>query len=224
MRHAPPPVPPADAAPFSTSFSRTRSTRRPRIESTRISRCASRTWSPSRGSRFRLAASSPATVVVCVASIFALLATGLVREVTTGLGKAPLPEGHIAIHTGTVGAIGVFLVLKAFASGGAAVTGVEAISNGVPAFKPPEWKNARSTLVIMGSTLGAMFLGISLLAVRLHTVPSDRSTVISQIAEEPERVLTLAANAGGFRAADAATLLGLAEIRPQLYPYAQRSG
>ena len=45
----------------------------------------------------------------------------------------------------------VFLLLKAFASGGAAVTGVEAISNGVPAFKPPEWKNAITTLMWMGS-------------------------------------------------------------------------
>ena len=57
-----------------------------------------------------------------------------------------------------------FLVLHAFASGGAAVTGVEAISNGVPAFQPPEWKNARTTLVWMGSILGVMFLGISVLA------------------------------------------------------------
>src|SRR5205807_497755 len=54
----------------------------------------------------------------------------------------------------------LYVFLKAFASGGAAVTGVEAISNGVPAFKPPEWKNAQSTLVVMGSTLGAMFIGL----------------------------------------------------------------
>ena len=67
--------------------------------------------------------------------------------------------------------------------GGAAVTGVEAISNGVPAFKEPAWKNARSTLVIMGSTLGVMFLGISILAAKMHvTVYSDGTpTVISQV-------------------------------------------
>ena len=53
---------------------------------------------------------------------------------------------------------GLFVVLRAFASGGAAVTGVEAISNGVPAFKVPEWKNARTTLVIMGTTLGVHVL------------------------------------------------------------------
>ena len=58
----------------------------------------------------------------------------------------------------------LFVVLHAFASGGAAVTGVEAISNGVPAFREPAWKNARTTLVIMGSLLGVMFLGLSMLA------------------------------------------------------------
>ena len=64
-----------------------------------------------------------------------------------------------------------FLLLRAFASGGAAVTGVEAISNGVPAFKEPAWKNARTTLVIMGSILGVMFLGISWLAAQVQAVP-----------------------------------------------------
>ena len=62
----------------------------------------------------------------------------------------------------------LFVVLHAFASGGAAVTGVEAISNGVPAFKEPAWQNARKTLVIMGALLGVMFLGLSLLAAKMH--------------------------------------------------------
>jgi amino acid transporter len=77
----------------------------------------------------------------------------------------------------------LFVFLTAFASGGAAVTGVEAISNGVPAFRPPEWRNARTTLVIMGSTLGAMFLGLSMLAAHLHVAPYAKGTptVISQI-------------------------------------------
>src|SRR5439155_15493236 len=70
----------------------------------------------------------------------------------------------------------LFVVLRAFASGGAAVTGVEAISNGVPAFRVPEWRNARTTLVIMGSTLGAMFFGLSVLAARMHVAPYLRGT------------------------------------------------
>ncbi len=77
----------------------------------------------------------------------------------------------------------IFVVLKAFASGGAAVTGVEAISNGVPAFKEPAWKNARKTLVIMGLTLGTLFLGVSILAAHVHpnVYAEGTPTVISQI-------------------------------------------
>src|SRR5205085_2500390 len=88
--------------------------------------------------------------------------------VLLGIGLGKMIFGHLSvgtshhaglIHAGSPGS-GIFLgatlyiVLKAFASGGAAVTGVEAISNGVPAFREPAWKNARITLVIMGSTLG----------------------------------------------------------------------
>src|SRR5205085_3025519 len=81
--------------------------------------------------------------------------------------------------------ITLFLLLHAFASGGAAMTGVEAISNGVPAFKPPEWKNARSTLMVMGTLLGVMFLGLSWLASRLRVIPdpTGAKTVISQVAQ-----------------------------------------
>jgi amino acid transporter len=78
-----------------------------------------------------------------------------------------------------------FVVMKAFASGGAAVTGVEAISNGVPAFRKPEWRNARTTLVIMGSGLGVMFLGLSALAAEVKVAPFEEGTptVLAQIGE-----------------------------------------
>ena len=76
---------------------------------------------------------------------------------------------------------GLFLVLRAFANGGSAVTGVEAISNGVPAFKKPEWQNARKTLVVMGATLGTMFLGLSFLATQTHPAFNRNDSVISQI-------------------------------------------
>ncbi|MEP6660294.1 MAG: amino acid permease [Acidimicrobiales bacterium] len=92
------------------------------------------------------------------------------------------------VHVGSPGlgllkGASLFVVLRAFASGGAAVTGVEAISNGVPAFKQPAWQNARTTLVIMGSLLGVMFLGLSALAAKMHAAPyiSGTPTVISQI-------------------------------------------
>jgi amino acid transporter len=78
-------------------------------------------------------------------------------------------------------ALGLFVILRAFAQGCTAMTGTEAISNGVPAFKPPESGNARATLAWMGVLLGTMFLGLSFLAVQLGVLPADDETVISQI-------------------------------------------
>jgi hypothetical protein len=75
----------------------------------------------------------------------------------------------------------LFVIMRAFAQGCTAMTGTEAISNGVPAFKAPESLNARKTLVAMGLLLGSMFLGLSYLAVQLQVLPSDDETVISQI-------------------------------------------
>ena len=99
-------------------------------------------------------------------------------------GQRP-PERSINADALFYGA-GLFGVLHAFASGGAAVTGVEAISNGVPAFKEPAWKNARQTLVIMGTGLGIMFLGLSILAAEIEVIPFEGGTptVISQVGEQ----------------------------------------
>jgi amino acid transporter len=122
-----------------------------------------------------------------IVNMLILLGVGLVRMFAGGLPTQTL--GHEGlVHLGTkdptlfLGA-GLFVILHAFASGGTAVTGVEAISNGVPAFRAPEWKNARSTLVVMGASLGVMFLGLSVLAGRMHVVPfaEGSPTVISQV-------------------------------------------
>ena len=112
-----------------------------------------------------------------IVMMFLLLGIGVARALTGGLHPVPAPA-DAAVGTG---AISMFLILHAFASGGAAVTGVEAISNGVPAFKPPEWKNARTTLMWMGSTLGVMFLGLSFVAMKLRVIPSETKTVISEV-------------------------------------------
>jgi amino acid transporter len=114
---------------------------------------------------------------VFIVMMFLLLGIGVVRALSGDLHPLPIPE-EVAE---TTGAIGLFVVLHAFASGGAAVTGVEAISNGVPAFKPPEWRNARTTLMWMGGTLGVMFLGLSFLAVQLEVTPTEATTVISEV-------------------------------------------
>ncbi|NTU77926.1 MAG: APC family permease [Chloroflexales bacterium] len=81
-------------------------------------------------------------------------------------------------------ALGLWLVLRAFAAGCTALTGVEAISNGIPAFKQPEAKNAATTLSWMVGILGAMFLGITWLADRLTAIPNEATheTIVSQIA------------------------------------------
>src|SRR5262249_59178186 len=69
----------------------------------------------------------------------------------------------------------------AFSSGCTALTGVEAISNGITAFREPKSRNAAATMAWMAAILGAMFLGITYLALRVHAVPSDQETVISQL-------------------------------------------
>jgi len=114
-----------------------------------------------------------------IVSMFAMIIVGVTRGVMHGFSHVPLPVEHVGIGAKTVG---IILVLKGFASGGAAMTGVEAISNGVPAFKKPEAKHARETLMVMAGCLGILFIGISFLAAKYHAVPSDKSTVISQVA------------------------------------------
>ena len=124
-----------------------------------------------------------------IVNMFILIGVGAYRTITSSLARGATSGVKDMVPLGTHHSNGllmgatVFVVLKAFGSGGAAVTGVEAISNGVPAFRPPAWKNARSTLVIMGSLLGVMFLGLSMLAARTHAMPFETGvpSVISQV-------------------------------------------
>ena len=88
----------------------------------------------------------------------------------------PAPPAREATET-----LGVFLVLRAFASGAVALTGIEAVSDGVTAFKPPEVKNAQSVLVALGVIMIALFVGITLLASIHGIVPHDEETVVSQL-------------------------------------------
>src|SRR5215216_2047408 len=124
-----------------------------------------------------------------IASMAILLILGLGRMLTGDLPMADHgQEGLLDFGSegsGLVMGASVFVVLHAFASGGAAVTGVEAISNGVPAFRQPAWRNARTTLVIMGTLLGAMFLGLSILGGHMEVAPfaEGTPTVISQIGD-----------------------------------------
>ncbi|HWD25387.1 MAG TPA: APC family permease, partial [Acidimicrobiales bacterium] len=117
-----------------------------------------------------------------------LIVYGLAKEVAGRLHHARVLPGHVAFpaHHGSGGlflGVSLFFVLRAFANGGSAMTGTEAISNSVSVFRDPQPKNARHTLVLMSSILGAMFLGISVLAALTHTIPfaSGTPTVLSEI-------------------------------------------
>ncbi|MEO8458127.1 MAG: APC family permease, partial [Chloroflexota bacterium] len=92
------------------------------------------------------------------------------------LHEAPPHEQVVATQ-----GLGLFLILKAFSSGCAALTGVEAISNGVPAFQPPESKNARTTLTAMAVILGFLFLGITFISSRYGFIPNEHETIVSQL-------------------------------------------
>lgn len=92
-------------------------------------------------------------------------------------------EKHISIGTPVAG-ISLFLLLKAFASGSSALTGVEAISNAIPNFRDPAPKNAAKTLVSMGLILAVLFSGITFMAYYYGITPNARETVVSQIASQ----------------------------------------
>jgi amino acid transporter len=136
-----------------------------------------------------------------VTSILVLVGVGLVQDATGHLAQAVVPN---PLPTGT-GVVTVFVLLRAFSSGSTALTGVEAIANGVNAFRHPQGKNAATTLAVLGTTAITMFLGVSYLAVHVHAMPSSTDSVVSQIA----RTVFRPGSFGGFMyyAVQATTLL-----------------
>lgn len=104
---------------------------------------------------------------------------GLVRFFTGSLGTVIDPPEMEVL--GAIQVVGLFLLLHAFSSGTTALTGVEAISNGIMAFREPRSRNAGTTLVWMSIILGFLFLSITFLSGRIHAVPSETETVISQL-------------------------------------------
>jgi amino acid transporter len=121
-----------------------------------------------------------------VVSALVMIAVGVYRVVVLGEGAAPALEDH-----GTpdlLSGVGILLLIRAFASGSVALTGTEAIANGVPAFKPPEPKNAATTLGAVAILLACLFLGITFVASSFGVLPTEAGetprTVISQVAAE----------------------------------------
>ncbi len=118
-----------------------------------------------------------------IVSLFVVIVIGLVRVVVlhdpeaTGVPRSAVPA---------VEGVGVLLVLKAFSSGCTAMTGIEAVSNGVPAFEPPESRNAANTMLWMSGILGTLFVGIVALffAYGLVPDPTGNPTMLSQLTEQ----------------------------------------
>lgn len=120
-----------------------------------------------------------APTYVYLLAMSGLLAMGLWRFATDSLPSYAPPAEWLEPQG--IEALSVLLVLRAFASGAVALTGTEAVSNGVPAFKPPEARHAQIVLVLMATCFGTIFLGISFLATHLGIVPdpSEQETIIS---------------------------------------------
>jgi amino acid transporter len=119
-----------------------------------------------------------------VALTLLLIGTGLVEDLSGRLAAAPTAHEQIQQQVKVGGILTLSLFLKAFASGCTALTGVEAISNGVPAFRRPKARNAANTLGIMGLLSVSMFAGITVLtlAMHAHAQPDGNPSVISQLA------------------------------------------
>jgi amino acid transporter len=119
---------------------------------------------------------------IFIGSMLLLIMAGVFQSMTGNLAqvKDVVPLSGVATEN-----MGIFLLCKAFADGCSAMTGTEAVANGVPAFKPVEWKNAQKTMIIMATLLGVMFLGTSYLAINVGAHPSGigggGESVLSQV-------------------------------------------
>ncbi len=115
--------------------------------------------------------------LVFIVGMLAIIAVGLVHP----LGRHGTPSGTSLVATHTAEAVSVLLVLKAFSAGCSALTGVEAIANGVPLFRRPRVARAKRTELLLGLILGAMLLGLAVLTRRFDIGPRTGETVLSQI-------------------------------------------
>jgi hypothetical protein len=129
----------------------------------------SRCWPPSRLARVLML-----PLVVFLAAIFGVIVVGLLRSHPAAVVGTAKP-----IHI--TEALGVIVILKAFAAGCSALTGIEAIANGVPAFREPRARRAQRTELMLGALLGAMLIGLSVLIRREHVAPRGGVTVLAQL-------------------------------------------
>jgi amino acid transporter len=133
-----------------------------------------------------------------IVSVLGMLGVGVWRYFAGGI----TPPHQLAHPATATSLLTTFAILTAFSNGCTAMTGVEAVSNGVPAFRPPESRNAASTLVAMGALSILMFMGITLLAHAYALVPNETETVVSQLARA-----TFGGGTAFYYAVQAATML-----------------
>lgn len=112
--------------------------------------------------------------ILFIAAIFAVVFAGLIRT-----HPLPFPQGT----TSAIGAVGILLLLRAFASGCSALTGVEAIANAVPEFRQPRFRRAQHTEMGLGIILGLMLIGIAIVIQKYHVRPSGTVTALAQITQ-----------------------------------------
>ncbi len=169
-----------------------------------------------------------------VGGALAMIGLGLAR-IATGDPAASFPEPAITPPPGGFEALGPVLLIRAFAFGSVALTGTEAITNGVPAFKPPEAHNAANTLTIMAILLGTIFVGISVLAAAYGLVPHPEGgeTLLSQVSRAvygngpiyigfqvaTALILLLAANTGYNGAPRLAQILAIDGYLPRQFSF-----
>ncbi len=115
-----------------------------------------------------------APTLLFIAAIFAVVLGGLLRS-----HPLPFPQGT----TSSIGTVGILLLLRAFASGCSALTGVEAIANAVPEFRQPRFRRAQHTEMGLGIILGLMLIGIAVVIQKFHVKPSGTVTALAQITE-----------------------------------------
>ncbi|WP_381562184.1 APC family permease [Streptomyces eurythermus] len=118
--------------------------------------------------------------VVFVGAVFALILVGLFRSAPVSTATA---AGHASVVADNAGGVGALLLLKAFASGCSALTGVEAIANAVPAFRVPRVRRAQRAEAALGAVLGLMLIGLAVLIGRFHLQPVAGVTVLAQLAD-----------------------------------------
>jgi amino acid transporter len=142
---------------------------------------------------------APTYIYIGILSL--LVGWGLFRYYFGHIGMVPFDRQKAEGFNQFGGSLTLFIVLRGFSSGAVALSGIEALADGVPAFKKPEAKNAATTLTVMAVILGTLFFGVSLLASHLHPYPSHHETVLSQMGrvvfgEGPLHVLLQFATAG----------------------------